>query len=488
MSEIWDLSQYVEAHPDSYRQRWRLAKKLYKANEHRLALEHLQVLKNNWEPKLNVTRYLAATYFRLSRHDEAIRELEGAVEDWPHEIGLHEQLALVYEAAGQAEEAAGTWGGILARAPEHKMAAREQERLTQLFTASSPRAASMPLVEPPISLESGSACPRCGARNSDEFDRCWKCHAPLDVDSAGVPQFDLDAEGTLDRPAGGMAGILLTGLAIAAALATGVYLTLNHISTMQSAPVVARTVQELFAREFLLTRAVTALALLLAWPASFLISAALVNTGRVSVKRCAAAGVFLASLTYALSWMPISVAAYAILIPIFAALAILALFFNLPFGQAAAAWLLHSVLVLTTTAVAIGALEGFDFLTGFPAMAKFARTHDTGPGAGSQDIGPFNMRVDSTVLWEDTGSAWLNGKAGKVMFEIEMQEPSESQTIELKDIESGDVILNRITTSPFTFVFDALPGRQYGLVMDGRQGAKVDITLHGILRHRLGEG
>ena len=54
MTDVWDIAQYVEAHPDNNEQRWRLAKKLYMAWEYRLALEHLQVLKNEWDRNINV--------------------------------------------------------------------------------------------------------------------------------------------------------------------------------------------------------------------------------------------------------------------------------------------------------------------------------------------------------------------------------------------------------------------------------------------------
>lgn len=83
MAEVWDIAKYVEEHPDDYEQRWRLAKKLYAAWEYRLALEHLQVLRNEWQKRLNVVRYLAATYYRLGRYDEAVAELREAIETWP---------------------------------------------------------------------------------------------------------------------------------------------------------------------------------------------------------------------------------------------------------------------------------------------------------------------------------------------------------------------------------------------------------------------
>ncbi len=88
MTEIWDIQRYVEAHPEDSEQCWHLAKKLYMAWEYRLALDHLQVSQNDWSHRLNVRRYLSASYYRLGRDDEAATELNAAIIEWPDEIGL----------------------------------------------------------------------------------------------------------------------------------------------------------------------------------------------------------------------------------------------------------------------------------------------------------------------------------------------------------------------------------------------------------------
>lgn len=129
MADIWDIARYVEANPDDHEQRWRLAKKLYTAWEYRLALEHLQILKNEGPNRINILRYLGATYYRLGRYEEAIRELEGAVAQWPEEIGLFEQLARVLEIAGNHEKAADMWDKTLELDPHHPMAAHAASRL-----------------------------------------------------------------------------------------------------------------------------------------------------------------------------------------------------------------------------------------------------------------------------------------------------------------------------------------------------------------------
>lgn len=129
MAEIWDIARYVEANPDDHEQRWRLAKKLYTAWEYRLALEHLQVLKNEGQERINILRYLAATYYRLGRYEEATRELKEAIAIWPDEIGIYEQLARVLEIAGDNLGAAAMWEKVQELDPHHPMAAHAAARL-----------------------------------------------------------------------------------------------------------------------------------------------------------------------------------------------------------------------------------------------------------------------------------------------------------------------------------------------------------------------
>ena len=83
MADIASLTEHVEAHPGDYEQRWRLAKKLYEAHEYAVALEHLEILRDEWVAKINLVRYLAAVYYRLDRHADSIAALATAVRAWP---------------------------------------------------------------------------------------------------------------------------------------------------------------------------------------------------------------------------------------------------------------------------------------------------------------------------------------------------------------------------------------------------------------------
>ena len=105
MTELCDLSAHVQEHPEDYPRRWRLAKKLYAANEYLLALEHLQMLQKEWTPKINVRRYVAATLYRLGRYPESEESLERTIAEWPSEMGLYAQLAHVYNVDNKNDHA-----------------------------------------------------------------------------------------------------------------------------------------------------------------------------------------------------------------------------------------------------------------------------------------------------------------------------------------------------------------------------------------------
>ena len=168
---MWEIARYVEAHPENHEQRWRLAKKLYASWEYRLALEHLLILKDEWQRKINVHRYLAATLYRLGLYVEAQRALEEAIEYWPKDVGLREQLARVLETAGKRDEAADMWESIRELQPSHPMAESAVRRLRRKTEASASEELNIGASDSGIDLSPGQVCPNCGAHNGEEFFR-----------------------------------------------------------------------------------------------------------------------------------------------------------------------------------------------------------------------------------------------------------------------------------------------------------------------------
>ena len=194
-ADLEELSQYVAVHPDDYERRWALAKKLYMAWEYNDAQKHLLILKKSWTRKLNVLRYLAATYYRLGLYDEAIAELNAITQLWPNEVAVWEQLARVYEIAGRTTHAAQTWEQIVRISPSHPTAARSVQRLRSPSGDSQREDLRLGDSDSGIDLSPYRICNNCGAQNSDEFERCWQCHTTLRSEETPI-----DSVHALPRP------------------------------------------------------------------------------------------------------------------------------------------------------------------------------------------------------------------------------------------------------------------------------------------------
>ncbi len=263
MADVWDIARYVEIHPNDYAQRWRLAKKLYMACEYRAALEHLQILKKEWTPKVSVARYLAATQFRLGRYDEATTSLQESIDMWPEELALYEQWARVLEAAGRREEAGEIWEQVKKLNPNHPFAERAMRRLWDQPARSPEQDLNLGDSDSGITLHSGWICRNCGAQNSREFDRCWQCHAS----KTGIPTptpTPRPARRSLPEPKP-RPWALTGGFAIVALLSIGVYLTVMYLPMVRLGPR-GLSIEDGLSTGLIITRMVAGAVLLIVWP------------------------------------------------------------------------------------------------------------------------------------------------------------------------------------------------------------------------------
>lgn len=229
MTEIDELRTHLEHHPDDHATRWTLAKKLYMGVEYGEALGQLAILKEKWVRKLNVSRYLAATYYRLGQYDDAVAELRQALKEWPDEVALHMQLARVYEVAGNREEAARSWEEVLRINPRDAMAAEAVDRLSREPEATAEEDLHLKQSDSGINIAEVRVCSNCGAQNSPDFDRCWQCHAVLPGRDGRTPTpMPLPRD---QKPAShSWVWVLLTGLVIVAVVALGVFTGLWYYS------------------------------------------------------------------------------------------------------------------------------------------------------------------------------------------------------------------------------------------------------------------
>lgn len=218
MADIDEIRLYLESHPEDHKQRWRLAKKLYKAWDYRSALAELEILKGVWPDQVPVVRYLAATYFRLGKYDDAAAALLPVITRNPEDDSLLEQLAKIHEGSGELAKAMDIWTRISAIKPGAK-ATEALERLGMALggtVSSTLQSASM------HSGDTLKTCPHCGEGNDIYSRHCARCHGELTSQTAqDLPQ---------EAPAPAMRGvglIIMLSLLVVSAVAAGVFIALK---------------------------------------------------------------------------------------------------------------------------------------------------------------------------------------------------------------------------------------------------------------------
>jgi hypothetical protein len=413
MNDLKELADYVVEHPEAYEYRWRLAKKLYMAWEYNEALRHLLILKRNWSRKLNVLRYLAATLFRIGRYEDAIKELDAILVQWPSEVPVWEQLAKVHEAAGNGEKAAEAWERVLRLDPDHSIADRAIKRL-RAGPANTPRdELHLADSDSGINLRAGKVCENCGAQNSDEFDRCWQCHASLTARNTPIGvKSSPESVSSLAwlRP-------LTGGLVAVAGLSAAVYIALSQLPVFSGAEYVPESVYGAVGHALYFPRLAIGIALIVCCPLALSASFRLFRIPDLNFVDACGAGILVASVSYALLWIPLEYQHYAVAGPA-AATAFVALL-HLPGGKLlrlGGAWLLHSAFATALGAGVWWAMAGTEPLRQWPEIVRYS----VSPGAHVTDtaLPSGSAKFECSLVWATTGSPWLDSVCGLVALEI----------------------------------------------------------------------
>lgn len=489
MTEMWDIARYVEENPEDHQERWRLAKKFYTAKEYRLALEHLQVLRNEWDDKANVYRYLAASYYRLGRHEEAAKELETAIGLWPGEIGLREQLAHVLEAGGLFKEAADAWSAIHELKPRHPIAGVAAKRLREKLLEKKKPVVNIEASDVGIGLPPGQLCPACGASNSDEFDRCWQCHAPLDPDrvfpsSSSGPR--IQSEPLLSpeniRLAGGLAAVVLLSLCI--------YLSMKLLVTAQTDVPLVVSLWEIYLNELRTTRVAAGLLLIICWPLFLYLSLLLFKAEKaLHVELVAIAGLVPPALAYAGSWLPPHLMIYTLPLALIVSLILIAVTFGFGPWRILGVWFLHVLLTLLVTAGGLILFESkqigafFNPIDEIPKLVQFQTEQLETGDTGRVDLPEVTLPIRQNLHWEPSGSLWLDRRANMVYFTVYRSENGDAPFFEIKDA-TGTRVYEPVTEPRWTYAYRIEAGAPYEIAVTGPEGAPCRVVITGLLKPR----
>jgi tetratricopeptide (TPR) repeat protein len=500
MANMWDLGQYVEEHPDAYEQRWRLAKKLYLACEYRLALEHLQVLKNEWIRKQNVLRYLGATYYRLGRYEESVRELEEAIEIWPDEVGLREQLARVLETAGDHTRASAVWEQVQRLDPDHPMAGKAAERLISHHDASPESDLRIQESDSGIDIAPKRICPACGAQNSIEFDRCWQCRTPLVHGAvAAIAPLPMPVPMPVAQPLAGIeedknpgrrVANILAGLLLFALLTGGIIGGISALPSQEAPPGIdiVPTVYAYLYNALFSVRLVVGLVVLALWPLVLFLTLNTASSNEPHPLVVAAAGLFLGALGNGLAWTPPQVLPHLLGLTALVSFLTIFAFFNLTLRDTLIVWLVQLLIIPAAAAGAILAVEGPSALLSAPATVAYAAKHDSAKlPAFRYEAPPASVVASSdqyAIQWNSTGSPWLDQKLSNTQFEMTHVAKGNPLSFDLR-AEGHTVLFEKTGTSPFRIGFPKLkPGIPYTLSVRGdpdQVGTPIGLAVYSLL-------
>lgn len=487
-ADLWELAQFVEEHPEDSQERWRLAKKMYLSWEYRHALEHLLVLKNEWPARLNVIRYLAATYYRLGRYDEAATELEAALQRWPEDIALREQLARVKEIAGDRKGASQVWAEIAALSPSHPSAESSIRRLHTPRANTPKEDLGIGDSDSGVNLKMGLICAQCGAQNSEEEVRCWQCNEPLSQLSA--PQIRRSQRmGPVAMGPSIETLVTLTGLVGLLFACFCVYLSVKLMLGDRSTGdrFGYQNLWDLYQHGLGRTRLALGATLYLGWPFALWSAISLFNVplrippAFVTLTAFAAAG-----LAYLCTWLPQnSLWLFVVLPPAGTALVIFGAFQLSP-RKALTVWGTHLSIMALLIPITILVAERLQFgefynpVTELRQVLAFARDEkNPNTPSGRVTIEDAEVPLAQKFKWASTGSAWLDTRAGETFFTVSSNKPGglileikgNNQTLAYEDVRS-DV---------WTYSFLVRPNEVYEVFVRGPKGVTATLDIGGLM-------
>ena len=492
--DLWELTQYVESHPDDCEKRWSLAKRHYQAWEYRPALGHLLVLRNERPDHVNVRRYLAATYYRLSRYGEAVDELKEAIENWPKDINLREQLARALEMSGKRMEAAGIWDQVALLKPDHEFAAKAARKIREQVVGASGNAPTLIGEQFSSSAGSGSEdqikCPTCGSKNDPDFTRCWNCHGALGpTEKSEARPEEVSHSFEAEKKYSPLP--LVSGLTLVALLTGAVYLTLRQfllVEEVNPARSIPLTLYAFLSEEFELTRILIGLALIVLWPAMLRLTVALIGVEDQEGWRLDVLGAVLAALSYLLTWTPSGIIVYTPLVVILAALILLLTVSGLSIRETLIVWPLHGLIVTVLIGTLVAANHGFGIFGDIPALYRFAQRANTAPIVQKMYAAPLSQGIE----WISSGSDWLDGRAAAAGISIQYEMPEDPLILEISD-EFVTRIHRDIDSTDFNIRWNGIkPGVQYQLAVRASsftddEGAlpRINLTIQSLLEYKL---
>lgn len=492
---ILDLLDLVEKNPQDYEKRWLLAKKLYQNKDYNLALEQLQILKSEWEPRVNVIRFLSATLYRLGKYNEAIEELKEAIKKWPEEPGLYEQLGRVLVTAQMYEEAKEVYEKLLEIVPDHRWAPLAVQKLKRIIDRKTQKGKQHPVIlATDFDLLPETICRRCGADNSKNDQKCWKCGEPLikstnppTIPSGGV-QTNLYLLFTPEVITLSLGLILITSLALNLFLSLRVWL---YLSPSPSQP--SLSFWELYQNELAYTRILTGFALV---ATSYLF----IKTGmkllgikeRISPNIVMVTSLLIGSFYFLCSWFPKGLIVWGLVfMPMLSFLLIFGALGISPL-KAINLCLFYTVCAIVFTIFSFSIIESYRLqtlinpFTQFPAAVKYFVTPKVKFPHSITISNHEGSLTKKDFLFESSGSYWLDLRGNRIQISLFLDK-ADNFTLEINKGETNPIIYDKLKGEKWLTSCYLQPGEVYTLKVFTEKNIPYTLRVESLLPIKLQE-
>jgi len=338
-----------------------------------------------------------------------------------------------------------------------------------------------------IDLSPGLVCPNCGAQNSDEFERCWQCHAQLSrAISTPKPEAVTHEPGEpLLRPE----TIALTaGVVVVTLLLLGAFLSIKLMLSAGAVPLPTRSLWDLYTQELGITRILTGVLVILAWPVALRLAVSLVKQEEEVAPPALVTltGLLLGALAYVGTWLPPHLLVLAPLLPMALSLTVIAGVFRLGLARGLSVWALQFLVVLVVAVVGFFAIEAmrlgqfFNPLSEIPAVAHYVREQGGVEVPGSHTIPGKQAPIQQRIQWHSTGAPWLDACAGEAVFTVYTQSEEAGLKFEIQD-HTGTVVFEPVQGRQWSTAFRVKAGFAYTLVVSGPPEATATVKTAGLL-------
>ena len=482
MASIQELTVYVKAHPYHFVERWRLAKKLYKIGEYHLAITHLEVLEEDWEPKASLVRYLAAAYSRVSQSDKAIKVLKSGVASWPTDIEMLEQLAMELRKIGEEDASIATLEKIMKIDPNYRLPQNAKERILEKKLGGYQ---ARPVKQSKGKTE-GTECGRCGAQNKSDESQCWQCKANLDLFGDIVNQSSAIKDysgGSSSRPRSIDYGGLILKFMIVVLAVYGGYHTYGALAQgefRESGFTIASSFEEWLRVDMVMSRIVLGGMLLVLSP--FLLQLAYHLSGSKQVLNEVAffQATFFSTLAYALTWVPgVSVLAWVLIMLLSSFMLLLCQFWR-QWLFIVSSFFMYWVFTTFLIIVIVISVHGLGAFLDVPKIMAFSST--SGEASPTQLNGETPLKYQ--FQWHSTDSEWMDGEFKTVALKIDTIGvfPDKGVKIEFRG-DDGSVLIYKDLLIPEVVLYsEAIKlGVTYTLELRSESPVTMKVEIIGLL-------